>query len=645
MHCLQIAALTFLLATATYADLYFSDCAGDGGVGTQADPFCLDPDNDGNNETFFRAWDNSDTFGVTDVAAGDTIFLCCGSPCTTAVNPTCTFPIDDFATHPTVNWPLSPQINVGVSGMPITIKPLDGHNVIISGDSNQNGVWDSGEPEGLITTNDSSDSSAIEVYWIEWLGTWDDGSDKHLIFEKFASNNDGEFDLKDPRGWVFDGIIIRGFGDKMWELNKAATNPTNVSHVYWSEQAGGDGGKVFRVIGLNTEQFRVSNSLVHHVTGKIFRVINNNGFGGGNDGTVLVEKNEFYNCGTLTDNFQNYDYDTANGISSTYRGNYVHDCDKGIGSEDHIRALTIEDNVIECRGEWQTRANGTCGLGLIRATHNRSGQNRDDSSGFTIRRNIISARNIEQTGSTKDCRTAPETCGAASTAGISIDVTCGNHTGSDCTGVALSSLIENNIIMGLHSTSASDESRACIYVQTDDDQTGLFTIRNNTCWNTDLGITLESFSGVVAYDVQNNLVGRTNDDGTASGTPDFALKECSNCTTGDRLNNNFDLGGLGSGATNVVSSGGSTTDCTNIGTFGTDNICATSNFRRTSGESSAWNLLLFACASNRDTNNRDAGKTVGGATEDILGLSRPVGTTDIGAHEMRIKSQGCGRFL
>ena len=542
----RILLLLLLVPNTSWAaDQYWAECTGSGGAGLVTDPYCLDEDSDSIDESFQEAWDGVGS--PADVAAGDSIILCCnggtqGDTCVGA--PTeCIFPLGG-ATIGVNDGPLTPSIS-GTLGNPITVTYCNSgngcsatHTIRISGDHNQNDTWST--PPDLERFIESTGQDYIEFQ----CGTL------NIIFEETGAHDNGMFELTGAKGWVFDGCHIRGDGDKMWEWAKLADDATNVSHVWWADNAGGDRGKVFKLAN-GTCPFTFRNGIISHSQGTVFRNIVNLAFC--TTEIDIIENNEIYNVLRVNDTWANWDWANDEGKKIIYRNNYFHDNSTMIDFEHENFDHLIEDNIFLCLGEWQVMERGMCFEAMVSVgVENTGGDPCANSSGIDVKRNIIGSREDPDDSSPfPDCRVTslPAGCGAPGNPAIRIDTQC-NTPGSGCTGTAGCAgkeddwIIENNIILRHwpreSGFQANKWQRAAIGVSTN--QANVIKIRNNTIYDSELGIAVNGRTAEISPDIINNWIFKSNDNGTRD---EVELWLDSNANGGTINNNNIYHGGLG----------------------------------------------------------------------------------------------------
>ena len=648
----RLFILLFLVASPGWAaDQYFAECTGNTGTGIVTDPYCLDMDNDGINESFQEAWDgNATPVADIDFASGDKIILCCNGGSGTCVGaPTeCIFALGDDGDGPGLSsevGPLTPSIS-GTAINPIVVTHYLSEIIRLSGDADGDKVFDAGFDLQRFQHQTGSDYIHFEC------GT------QNIIFEDIGAHDDGDIvDTNGSVGLSFDGCEFRGIGDKMWEWDKAAEDPTNTSHVHWALDAGGNTGRSL-FIAANSCSFTFKNNLVHHVAGVWTRNVLNDGCNGEVD---LFENNEYYNVRRVNDSWINWDWDLNKGKKITYRNNYIHDTTICFNYEHENFGHIMEDNICLCLGEWQMNANGHCFEAAITAFKENTGGNAcANTTGQTVRRNIIGSR-ADGGASSIDCRAdpPPANCGAYQSNPIRFEGGCispgpGCSATVGCQGFEANTVIENNIILRYHPTEggASDLHNAAISVQTN--QVDVIKIRNNTIYDSEIGIHVNGSAVEIEPDIINNWIFKANDDGTRT---EMELKLSSTADGGIINNNNFYHGGLGSPTTIVANVGGTTYQCNGINALGTGNICSqakavkcddTHNCTDGTGADTVagfcgkadrpcngvsgvpgWDLHLDAS----DTVNKDAGTSTGGATDDIDKEARD-GSPDIGADEL-----------
>jgi hypothetical protein len=550
-----LGALLFLGlsgAPASAASYYFSNCA-QGGAGTLANPYCLDPDGSGKKASIAYLMD-----GVApDVGPGDTIYLCAGA-CDGTGTATYNLGVQGTTTSGTT-YAIAPVVS-GTQASPITIQAYPGETVILSGDTNGNGVADATEPDDLVTNLTTAGANKA---WYVW---------KNLTFERIKTI---AFYLNaNPANWTFDNIEVRYVGPTMWsgqDLN--AVGCDNQQNNY-----------AFKVADL-AAPLTIRNSRFHHICGFAHR----NTVNDSTTASMLIEKNEYYNVSDVSNDFI--------GRNVTYRGNYVHDCIDGIGVEENMKNVVLEDNVFSCPGVYKVTPDGRCYVAIdVDDGNNGTG---GTTKGITIRRNRIYGTVDGQFGGT--------------TSGwflCPLQFTATNTTES------INSVIENNMIWHVWSPSSSELCAAGIGVNTNRSEV---TIQNNTVYDATYGIAADATVAGVAYTIRNNLLVRAN----KNGSNRVELWIGPNAANSSITYNNLDPDGQGDP---VMTIAGTNYNCNQIASFQTGNKCGSASFVKTSGAVNTWDLHLAST----DTSNRDVWTV--GPTDDIDKGARNL-PSDIGADE------------
>ena len=409
-------------------DYYFSDCA-TGGAGTQGDPYCLDPGATGTNESFEFVMNGS----APDVVAGDTIFLCAGACDGTG---TTTYHVETTGTNlDAKTYVFDPQVS-GTSGQPITITTHPGETVIISGDSNNNGVNDPTDVDVLFTTN-TTVGRGKGWYVIQ-----------NLTFEKTRSHI---MQLREGQDLVIDNVDLR-FTDKLW---------TDMSAFDAGCVEGANPAYALTMRGLTTS-YTVRNSRIYHICGFAHRNTSNP-----NAGSMLFENNEYWNMTTVSNDFV--------GRNQTWRNNFMHDVNTGLSVEEDMTNITIEDNTIACLGNYIQNADGGCrGAGILIHNGNQGGGG-FSTANITIRRNrIYGVTNGIAAGTNHGWW------------GSGIRFTVTNNVG------AINSVIENNMLWKIQSRFESLSS-AAIHVASNKS----VTVQNNTIYDAKYGLTVDTTAHVL----------------------------------------------------------------------------------------------------------------------------------------------------
>ncbi|HET8945728.1 MAG TPA: hypothetical protein VFQ07_01995 [Candidatus Polarisedimenticolia bacterium] len=553
-----LAAASSSAEATTY---YFSNCA-TGGAGTQSNPYCLDPAGIGKKISFAYLMDGQ----APEVAAGDTIALCAGACDGTG---SATYGLDPTGTtsQNSYSYVFSPRVS-GTAAAPITITAFAGESVVLSGDTNQDGIPQASEPQVMLT--DTTGTGANKAYYVI----------KNLTFEKvsqimFYLNNN-------PANWTFDNVEVRYSTTEMWNGGNIADNGCDNEH----------GGYVFKLADLQGPLV-IKNSRFHHICGAVHRHTVNQS----TSGSVLSENNEYYNVSVVTNNFQ--------GRNETWRGNYIHDFVDGITIEEDMKDIVIEDNIVACPGDYKTYSDGRCG----RAIHISDGDNGPASAGktknITIRRNKIYGRVDGQFGNSASTNWGYFLC--------ALRVTATNNTGP------INILIENNMIWHHLSWSSDSTCSAGIGINTNRSEV---TIQNNTVYDSANGIGLDATVPGIAYTVRDNLLIRANKGGNK---PEMVI--AANASGSIVRNNNLNSDGQGDPVMTVA---GTNYGCSQMASYQTGNKCAATTFVRTTGAVKDWDLHLPATdTANRNAGMAGATEDIDKAPRGPVPID--IGADEVGA--------------
>ena len=484
---LSAAVLLFgillLAGRAEAATYYFSNCA-TGGSGTQSNPYCLDPTGTGNKTSFRYLMDGSSP----DVVAGDTIYLCAGA-CDGSGSGTFNLGVSGNASNGD-SFVFAPVVS-GTASAPITISGYTGESVVLSGDTNNNGIPEATEPDILVTNTTSSGANRA---WYVW---------KNFTAEKFQTN---VFYLNaNPANWTFDNIEVRYTSTEMW----------NGGTIYAAGCTNEMGGFVFKVADLNAP-LTIKNSRFHHICGAVHRYTVNQGTGT----QFLHENNEYYNISTVDNEFM-----TRN---VTWRGNYLHDFYDGISMEDEMVNVVIEDNIVACPGDYKVGQDGRCGTGIT--VNDGNNGNGGKTKNITIRRN-------KMYGGVDGVYGGPN----VGYLFCALTILATNDT------EPINIVVENNMIWHHWSWTQDITCSAGIGVKSNRNEV---TVQNNTLYDTANGISLDAYVPGIAYTVRNNLVVRANKNG--SNRPEITVS--ANAIGSTIVNNNFHHDGQGDPVMRIGSS-------------------------------------------------------------------------------------------
>ena len=579
-----LLCLAFLLlpSLASATNWYFSDCASGclnenpcnaTNAGTISDPYCLDAGTwgvnatpDTLNESAMILFDGVNSGANKEAAAGDTIYLCAGV-CNGSGTATYGVNITSVDTWFCANH----------SG--VTIRNYPGEIVTISGDKNNDGTHDTGEPYNLFS-NWCVDGQQTDIHFI---GS-DVGGVRGLRFTRSgcrmaALDSGGSSGAGGPDGWLFDHLDIGESGYKMWGQTDyyghcTAPDYSNVACT------------AFKVSGV-TGTFTFTYNDVHDVCGFGHRNTNNDG----GRATMLFDHNTYTDMYEVNADFDNWNLtDNTKWADITWSHNTVIDTAVAIEFKGANRRTVVEDNLIMCTGVHKViDSSGKC-YGCIVVEYWDTG-NRAYSSEHVIQRNVCWAAN-----------------GVYGGAGITYDANC-NSLDAPCVST-YPTVIQNNIIHDCDSGASAQFATSLIGISTDTQ----LIVQNNTVSGGKVCIWLEDTADNIVRDniAQNCSSGYglyVN-----SGTPHTLVT----------YNNFYRSSG------NIATVEGSTVDCAGASGIGTGNKCAASSFVDSSNADHS--LRDFHLAPG-DTADKNAGTA--GASDDIDLDSRPQGSaTDIGADEI-----------
>jgi hypothetical protein len=679
---------------------YFSGCAS-GGAGTISSPFCLDPGGSGTRKSFEYLMDGTGN----EAACGDTIFLCAGS----------TGGAGDCDGAGTETWNVQPHTDGGgalafvsaaincTTASPITVQPYcSGSNcetVTISGDSNNNGAYDSatepaiffdvringtaangsgrtgyrflGDPNGDIACTPTYAGAGNPAIPITCTGA-------NLIIEKFA-HNVFYFGYAVGESFVITGTEIRYNGAGNVGLTTANTNG------YYGGVAG-DGGFIDNninagcssgCVGLTIDNQIDSYAMfiVSHLTGGLNATIQKNYLH--HNGMILARYNgnctniDFENC-TSPPGLIWFDQNVAHilhaigngheGMNITYTKNVITDFWGGLGIENQLSNVLLEDNIFFALNDatMGVTQSPTGNYGKAGATISVSDNflcddttvgDRCSTRNITIRRNRLGAEG--------ECTTAGGfNCGnrAASTSYLMAVIKFAAHNSSPLNGGLVDATIEDNIIIHEQKNSGCD-------LQDTDDWAFMIAsndgviVRNNTVFDNDCSFLIRDGTaagnggtGAVSHTITNNLVVQSHGYGIHAGNNNAEMIVLANAATSVVQFNDFHYGSDGTGTVVCKDNNGGqfcsgapdvpltcaqiTADATLGLASGASNKCAQPAFTSTSGNEGTWNLHL----NSGDTVAKDTGSPFNSqcATLDIDGMTRSGNGTacDIGADEL-----------
>lgn len=634
------AVVLFLLALlvvcgsqAWATTFYFSNCAS-GGTGTISDPYCLNANASGNNESVMYLFDGTGT----EAAAGDTITLCCGGTagCEDAGS-ACTYTVHCQGGGASPYW-LSPDLDA--TGNPITIQGLTGDTVTISGDVDGDDMPDTGTCGG---SSDTTTEMAILINIVNRGGY----HFKNLKLEKaylygLYLDNGGDVE--------FDGVTLTKVGDPAWDDDGAPgvgddTDPAKCTvndHDY-----------ALYLTGL-TGDFTYKNGTIAHICNMVIR----NTISNGANHTLLMENNDIYDVESISNHFFGWSWLNNRGQTTIWRKNRFDDWRQGIAIEEHNKNVTIEDNDFNCSATWDISSADWGRYECASAIEIDSGQNspqnerRGANAGIVIRRNKIHGARQEgdnratQLGWLSSGITWTDTCRRNTECVASGDPWC------CCTGSGAGCCNSG--------TSCGTCADASVRYGCDADVDYGDAIENNMIWSTyaglsgctrGVGITIDRNAAVK---IQNNTIvkGQCNavslNDGLTNNGVSHVLRDNLLVDTDAEeilIDSSAGIGSISNNdaydnAGNVYVRGGTTKTC---GTFPTDigsnNICTEPNLlvcdvssaycATVDSVEANWNLHLEST----DTVCKDTG--IAAASDDYDKQARPSGSaTDIGADEL-----------
>lgn len=501
------------------------DCGGD--RGSVSNPYCIVPDGSVSlGHVAFGAMSDGDGGTAGELVTGDTIYLCAGR-CDGTGSATYFLGRNGSTTL------LTGQIGVDN----VTIRTYPGETVILSGDSNANGVANSGEMDTALRLGSGN-------------AGWHIGSgDRSLIFEKFGASggsNPRVFDLENNGGGlVFDGIVVRNTNKNAWSGLQVFDMPCDNE----------TGGYVFYDWGrdaLNTYK----NSQFYNLCGIIFRDIVGHANG------ITIENNTGWNGTQISNHFE-----TDN---ITIRGNVFTDFLGGIGLEEKLQHVVVEDNIVGCPGQYKVGHGGRC-LDGINLNDGNNG------AGGTVTNDVVIRRNKIFGAVDGEC------CAANGPRGWFFYPIQVNFN----TDVAANVVVENNMIWHHWGWSNCDSQSPCPTGVTNVQWNGPaikvvsnrseITVRNNTVYDSKICLLLDGYGAGRAYSVYNNLCVRSRK--STSAYP--AVVVTTNATDSTFENNIIDRNSRTSTTEQIAWVAGSFKTCSDMPTLGlaagSANLCASTS--------------------------------------------------------------------
>ncbi len=587
-------ALLFILTSpASFgAEYFFSSCA-TGGKGTKETPWCLDPNGDGTRESIMYLFDGT----APEAAAGDTISLCAGN---CDGGGTATYHISP--THASPYYWFCPRVG-GTIESPITIQNYSGEIVIISGDTNANGAYNSGvDVDSLINDACNDGTNPTDIHFVGH----DVGGSKGLGFHYSGVNmiqliNGWEAGFTNgPNGWVFDGIDFRHVGASMWAGDGIYENcyniygmspPSKLFYIFYLGRPASDGHSLV-----------VQNSHISEVCGTVFRLINNVG----RHSTMLVKNNVMENSMLIDASFSNWNTsDNTKYLAVTWEGNTIRDVVNGIEPKGGIRGWIVQDNAQICTGtKHLIDTSGRCNNAIIF---------QEDSANLGYTSDIVIQRNTVYSTSTS----------VGWSGGILFESECtapNSYHSAPCVGNG--PLVENNFIWNQKSPYPGQQLSAAIGLSSNI----VSIVQNNTIVGGNGGIWYDTSDTSIAPIIRNNLVYDVD------STKSLGLLH---------LKGGIEMSAIGynnlntTSGTSLVQIDASAYSCSQLNAGSAQipatNKCATPLLVNYSGAPSTWDLHLAP----GDTADKDAGTA--GPSDDIDKQPR-TGNVDIGADETTTSS-------
>ena len=616
--------LLFWCAPTLATSYYFSDCAS-GGAGTVGDPYCLINAKSATKRTSFAyALDSADG----NHAAADDIILLCAGVCDGAGTGTYNLESrgndgDGHATGILVS-------QSGTSGHPIIVQPYctggTCETVTLSGDADADGhciVSPPSDTSACAATGSGTDlahviSARVGSTGGQWITIDGDPivtGTRHLTIKQSVRI---VVDLNlDPSGWVIKNTRISNNNrEGLWrdagvDLVDAGC-PRSTAEIDLSVTS------AIKVKAL-TGTCAFTNNQVDSICGSGFRATDNP-----TAAALMFDGNRMFNIYSA-----NNDYNNSN---TTWQNNVI-DSYAGLAIEDRNKHLVIQDNTFYCGNTYKVSntsgtTKGICAGGINVNNGDNGAAFGDQCYDIVVRRNRVYGTTDQGTAPNFGAMEYPlrivATCNAINTGclgdGNPWSCCAGAHPngGNTCDCNSWSNpyyTVENNFVWyALASLPDSSVERSGILLAS----TQQTLCQNNTVYQAN---NQAIYAAGTSHVIKNNIIAVTN---TAASSP-VALKLAASAT-GSTVTNN-DIWDTGGGSVVVVNNNGTTYTCTNIGTFGTANICsAPALVDVSSSDKGLWNLHLSgaqACI--------DAGTS--GAADDIDKQNRS-GTLDIGADEI-----------
>jgi hypothetical protein len=338
--------------------------------GQLANPWCLAPESLPNGTVVstrnsFAAMQDGGAGSnlTTELAAGDTVNLCAGycdgqGSATWYIQPgvkTCVGGSNAGATCSTggdcnsgscVLTTFLGVRNAGTdSSHQITIQPYPGETVALVGDSNHNGIWDSGEVVSWMKGNTTAPN--VIPNWWKFEGDPNNTGTTHLSFGKVnGSTTPAMFDVAGNfaglGNFTMHGVEVYGDVPAIW-------NGADFGGVQGSCNSG-DGAYTLHFDNMNTGTVSITNNYFHDICGILNRLNRNNTIAMPTASVFKFDNNRVVNVGSVSSSnvFSirgQYDASTTAEVI----GNTITDSG-GITFRDNYQHVTVTDNTIKMTG-------------------------------------------------------------------------------------------------------------------------------------------------------------------------------------------------------------------------------------------------------------------------------------------------------
>lgn len=682
----------FAAAPASATTFYFND-GSQAGSGTIGDPYGVDPNSDGKEDSWQFLFDGTGT----EAAAGDTVYACCGA-CDGSGS--CTIYVECSGTTPTFNGTLSYWLkpDVDASSNPITLAGYPGEDVHFSGDSatasKGNGVLDGAQNActftdaggGVLHANNDV-ATLVQLNGILGTGyhfqnvTLERGSENGIITWG-SYPNVGDL--------VLDHVAIDQVGSDGWGDTDGLGNNVNSGGVaaeckgLGNDPAccatrncsgctidGSTGGVALYLENLRGNVTVRNGSQINRTCGFAVRAVSN----AWTNTLLTVEDSSFTDNTIIANIWGSWDWQNNRGLTAVWQRNEAEGWAQGLVFENQNKGALVTENDFWCSSRFifpdNTYSKKACWTAISFEEGNsfggvkRSGAN----AGHIVTRNLVHGdRLCGDSGSltngwlqggisiTDGCRSntqctgpgSPWCCCTGQNAGVCNSggggSTCAGGDTPDarwgCTvGVDYGGKVENNIVWGV--CGGFDRGANPDYAGIGIDSNTQYDVFNNTLDEVKVGISMEDRRGsAAAHVVRNNLVASTLEDALWIGD-DYGilfdhnrLKPRSDTTPAVRICSDSVMGtGANDGIPLCSAPATYVTSavCSAVGGLGNQNGCSgLPNFIDTASiDRSRWDLHIRFPAI-----GFIGGGAEDGAAVDFDGSSRPThGTYDIGADE------------